>query len=186
MGFMLLLLVVLLGYQYFFKPKPETNPAPVQTQAQTQAAAAGQAPAAQPAQTTAVSGQAASGMPAVAAALETETTVENEQYKIVFTNRGAQVKQWILKKYNDTAGKPLDMVQQQASAQFGLPLSLYTYEPALTSQVNQALYQVTVAGAQPSATGVVLAPDRAHLPLRSQRAGCGEDVPLRRELRGHH
>jgi len=158
MGFMLLLLVVLLGYQYFFKPKPETNPAPVQTQAQTQAAAAGQAPAAQPAQTTAVSGQAASGMPAVAAALETETTVENEQYKIVFTNRGAQVKQWILKKYNDTAGKPLDMVQQQASAQFGLPLSLYTYEPALTSQVNQALYQVTVAGAQPSATGVVLAP----------------------------
>ena len=42
------------------------------------------------------------------------------------------------------------MVQPQASAQFGLPLSLFTYEPALTSQVNQALYQVTVAGTQPS------------------------------------
>jgi len=49
-------------------------------------------------------------------------------------------------------------VQPQASAQFGLPLSLFTYEPALTSQVNQALYQVTVAGTQPSPGAVVLAP----------------------------
>jgi YidC/Oxa1 family membrane protein insertase len=94
----------------------------------------------------------------VTAALETDTTVENEQFRIVFSNRGAQVKHWILKKYNDTAGKPLDMVQQQAAGLYGFPLSLFTYEPALTSQVNQALYQVTVAGAQPSATGVVLAP----------------------------
>jgi YidC/Oxa1 family membrane protein insertase len=94
----------------------------------------------------------------VAAALETETTVENELYKIVFTNRGGQVKHWILKKHSDTAGKPLDMVQPQSAALFGFPLSLYTYEPALTTQLNQALYQITVAGAQPSATGVVLAP----------------------------
>ena len=160
MGFMLLLLVVLLGYQYFFKPKPVTNPAPAQTQSQTQTSASGQAGVDQPgpAQAGAAPALAAGGTPAIAAALETETTVENEQYKIVFTNRGARVKHWILKKYNDTAGKPLDMVQEQASAQFGLPLSLFTYEPALTSQVNQALYQVTVAGAQPSATGLVLAP----------------------------
>jgi hypothetical protein len=40
---------------------------------------------------------------------------------------------------------------------FGLPLSLFTYEPALTTQLNQALYQVS--GAQPSATGLVLAPN---------------------------
>lgn len=160
MGFMLLLLVVLLGYQYFFKPKPVTNPAPAQTQSQTQTSASGQAGVDQPgpAQAGAAPALAAGGTPAIAAALETETTVENEQYKIVFTNRGARVKHWILKKYDDTAGKPLDMVQEQASAQFGLPLSLFTYEPALTSQVNQALYQVTVAGAQPSATGLVLAP----------------------------
>ena len=39
-----------------------------------------------------------------------------------------------------------------------MPLSLFTYEPALTTQLNQALYQVTVEGAQPSATGLVLAP----------------------------
>src|ERR1035441_4379760 len=80
---------------------------------------------------------------AVSAALETETTVENEQYKIVFTNRGAQVRQWILKKYTDSAGKPLDMVQPQIAEKFGFPLSFFTYEPALTGQLNQALYQVT-------------------------------------------
>jgi len=154
-GFSLLLLVVLLGYQFFFKPKPAAQTPATQNQAQTQAAGAGQ-PGAGSAPTGA--GNPASATPAVAAALETETTVENEQYKIIFTNRGAQVKHWILKKYNDTAGKPLDMVQQQAAAQFGLPLSLFTYEPGLTSQVNQALYQVTVAGVQPAPGSVLLAP----------------------------
>ena len=68
------------------------------------------------------------------------------------------MKHWILKQYNDTAGKPLDLVQPQASEKFGYPLALYTYEPQLTSQLNSALYQVTVEGAQPSATGLVVAP----------------------------
>ncbi|MGA2049051.1 MAG: membrane protein insertase YidC, partial [Terracidiphilus sp.] len=169
-GFAVLLLVVLLGYQYFFKPKPAPETQTAQTQSQ-------QAPAtptrgAQASPTGTPGAQTASSTPSVAASLETQTTVENEQYKIVFTNRGAQVKQWILKKYKDTAGKPLDMVQQQAAAQFGFPLSLYTYEPALTSQVNQALYQVTVDGAQPSATGVVLAPTT----VTFHYAGNGLDV----------
>ena len=93
----------------------------------------------------------------VAAAAETETTVENELYKIVLTNRGAQVKHWILKKYLDTAGKPLDMVQPQ-TAQFGLPLALFTYDSGLSSQLNQALYQVTVNGADSTSAAPVLAP----------------------------
>jgi len=155
MCFALLLVVVLLGYQYFFKPKPAAPAPQTQTLTQTQQAASSQATAGQPA---AAVSKVAGTVPSVTAALETETTVENELYKITFTNRGAQVKHWILKKYKDTAGKPLDMVQPQAAAQFGLPLSLFTYEPALTTELNQALYQLTVAGTQPSATGVVLAP----------------------------
>ena len=166
MGFAALLLVVLLGYQYFFKPKPAPDStAQTQSQAQSQAQASasshagtGQAGAGTTqAGVTSAPGAAAS-TPTVAAAMETDTTVENELYRIVFTNRGGQVKHWILKKYYDTAGQPLDMVQPQASAQFGFPVSLYTYEPTLTSQLNQSLYQVSVEGAQPSATGVLLAP----------------------------
>jgi YidC/Oxa1 family membrane protein insertase len=165
-GFALLFIVILLGYQYFYKPKTETT-TPATTQSQSQAAAASAANAAQAgsnaAGTSAAAatpqaghGQAPSAGPMLVATTETETTVENELYKIVLTNRGAQVKHWILKKYNDTAGKPLDLVQPETSAKFGFPLSLFTYEPALTSELNQTLYQVS--GSQTSATGWVLAP----------------------------
>jgi YidC/Oxa1 family membrane protein insertase len=162
-AFTLLMLLVVLGFQYF-KPKQATPAPAAQTQSQTPQPA-GPAAAGQQAQPQLAAGsvQASSATPAVAAALETDTTIENQQYKIVFTNRGAQVKHWILKKYNDTAGKPLDMVQPQAAASFGFPLSFYTYEPALTAQLNQALYQVTASGAQPSATGSALAPETSYV-----------------------
>jgi YidC/Oxa1 family membrane protein insertase len=153
--FMMLVAVVFFAYQYFFnKPQPQV---PGQTQQQQ---AAQQAAATQPPPSAAQTQQAAqpATTPSITASIESDTTVENELYKIEFTNRGAQVRHWILKKYLDSAGKPLDMVQPQASARFGLPLALFTYEPALSTQLNQALYQVTVAGAQPSATGLVLAP----------------------------
>ena len=149
MAFFVLMLAVLFGYQYFFKPKTVPTP-PAQTQSQAQVpqtdASAGQTPWAP------TGAQASGSAPAIAATSETETSVENELYKIVFTNRGAQVKSWILKSYKDTGGKPLDMVQPQTAARFGFPLSFYTYEPALTAQLNQVLYQ-------PSATGMLLAPN---------------------------
>ena len=34
---------------------------------------------------------------------ETETVIENDLYRITFTNRGAQVKSWILKKFDNDA-----------------------------------------------------------------------------------
>ncbi len=158
MAFMLLAMAAIFGYQYFFmKPKPEPQP-PAQTQSQTQPAAPA-APSAQgQAQPAAATAHPPVATPQISASIETGITVENEFYKIVFTNRGGQVKHWILKRYFDSAGHPLDMVQSQASDKFGLPLAFFTYEPALTTQLNQALYQVTVAGVQPTATGLVLAP----------------------------
>ncbi len=173
MIFAMLMLVVLLGYQYFFKPATPTAPAASQTQAQ-QTQVPAQAASVQQAQSAVPSVQTPTSTPAVAAAMETATTIENEQCKIVFTNRGAQVTHWILKKYNDSAGKPLDMVQPQTAARFGLPLSFFTYEPALTTQLNQALYQVTATGAQPSATGNAIAPETSALTFHF--AGGGLDV----------
>ncbi len=158
MAFVLLALAVFLGYQYFFmKPNPQQQPQPAPTQSQTAEPATQTAPV-QTQPGTAAAARSAVAAPQITAELETNTTVENELYRIVFTNRGAQVKSWILKKYYDSAGKPLDMVQPQAAAKFGLPLSLFTYDSGLTSQLNNALYQVTVAGEQPTATGLVLAP----------------------------
>jgi YidC/Oxa1 family membrane protein insertase len=155
MGFLFLVLAVFLGYQYFFmKPKPEQQ----QTAQSQQSASSAPVLAGQASPPAGPTAQAVATTPQVTAALETDTTVENELYRITFTNRGAQVKNWILKKYFDSAGKPLDMVQQQAAAKFGLPLSFFTYDSGLTSKLNSALYQMTVAGAQPTATGLVLAP----------------------------
>ena len=156
---MFLAVAVLLGFQYFQKPKTTPPAPPAQTQQQSAPASGSAAPSspqsAPPAGQTAKGSTAAAATPAIAAASETETTVENANYRIVFSNRGALVKHWILKDphYKDsTRTHQLDMVQQQASQQFGYPLSLFTYEPALTTQVNQALYQA-------SATGVVQAPN---------------------------
>src|SRR6202000_2625626 len=93
----------------------------------------------------------ASGVPAVHAPAEETTTVQNELYSITFTNRGGEVTSWILKKYKDSDGKPLNIVHTQAAQQFGYPMSLYTYDAALTTRLNNALYV-------PSATGTLTAP----------------------------
>jgi YidC/Oxa1 family membrane protein insertase len=164
----LLALVVLLGFQFLTKPKPATTtPAaqtPAQTQAQPQPAQPAAATPAKPAQPKPAAGPVQLppvATPAIVASAVTKTTVENANLKIVFTNRGAQVEHWILKgsQYKDhpgEGGQQLDLVNSRTTA-FGLPLSLFTYEPELTKQLNEALYQVTVSGAA-SSTGVLQAP----------------------------
>lgn len=152
--FMVLAVTLLLAFQYF-KPKQE-SPAPSTQNQSAQSAPAGSVPSgaadtATTAPAAASTTAAAAATPAITAASESETVVENELFRIVFTNRGAQVKHWVLKKFKDTAGKPLDLVQPQLAEKFGLPLSFFTYESALTTQLNQALYQ-------PSTTGTLLAP----------------------------
>ena len=57
------------------------------------------------------------------ASAEVETVVENDLYKITFSNRGAQVKSWILKKFdNDAQNGPLDLVNAAAAQKYGYPL----------------------------------------------------------------
>jgi YidC/Oxa1 family membrane protein insertase len=104
----------------------------------------------------------ADATPAVLAAAEATTTVENELYRIQFTNRGAQVLSWQLKKYKDEDGKPLDLIHEQAAKKAGYPLSLYTQDAALTTTLNQALYV-------PSTTGNLASPST----LTFQYAGKG-------------
>jgi YidC/Oxa1 family membrane protein insertase len=148
--FTALALAALLVFQYFKKPEPippaqQNQQQTVQKTAPTSTTENGKGPSAAslaPAATTA----------SVSAPSETATTIENEKFRVTFTNKGAQVQHWILKGFTDSTGQPLDMVQQEAASRFGLPLSLYTYDSALTTQLNSALYQA-------SATGQLLAPN---------------------------
>ena len=93
--------------------------------------------------------KAAPAAAAKQAASETETVIENDLYRITFTNRGAHVKSWILKKYdNDAETGPLDLVNSAAAAQYGYPLSLWTYDPDLRAKLDSALYVSSAEGKQ--------------------------------------
>ena len=84
---------------------------------------------------------------------ETETVVENDFYRITFTNRGALVKSWILKKYDDDQGKPLELVSK-AAAKFGYPLSLWTYDEGQRNKINSALFVASNSGSLHAPTHV--------------------------------
>jgi YidC/Oxa1 family membrane protein insertase len=151
---MLVMVAVFFGLQYFrAKKTPEpASPAAVTQTAPAQSASGTAAPQANT--STPVAAAAAAGahtVPTVQAANESTTVVENELYRITFSNRGGQVTSWILKNFKDNEGKPLNLVHAQAAEKFGYPLSLYTYDAALTSNLANALYA-------PSATGTLAAP----------------------------
>jgi YidC/Oxa1 family membrane protein insertase len=146
----LLLAVVIFGSQFFMKkflPQPPAStaqPASTSPQGTSSAAQPAAAPAAVSAQKPGKPGQQAAPT-AKQAATESETVVENNVYRITFTNRGAQVKSWVLKAFKDDAGKPLDLVNSAASARYGYPLSLWTYDPDLRDKLNSALYVPSVS-----------------------------------------
>jgi YidC/Oxa1 family membrane protein insertase len=86
----------------------------------------------------------AGAVPIKRASDESETVIENDLYRIVFTNRGGQVKSWVLKNYKDHPdGNPLELVNTAAAEKYGHPLSLWLYDENLRNKVNSALYVAT-------------------------------------------
>ncbi|GGA71794.1 membrane protein insertase YidC [Edaphobacter acidisoli] len=168
MVMMLALLGVLLGMQFITAKKKAAEPK--QPTAVTQSASASNptegspsansdqnastvvqqsAPAAAPVKTS---------VPVVEAKAASTTVIENELYRITFSNKGGQVTSWILKKkpagggiFEDNDGKPLNLVHEQAAAKFGYPLSLHTSDASLNTTLANAMYV-------PSATGNLAAP----------------------------
>jgi YidC/Oxa1 family membrane protein insertase len=140
---MIVMMGVLFGYQYW---KAQHAPPPPPEPPHATAPAAAAAPA-----HTSTDAVAKTVVPTIAAAAEVPIVVENDLYRITFSNRGGQVTSWVLKKFKDTAGRPLDLVNAGAAAQFGHPLSLYTYDDALTQRLAAGLYV-------PSASGNLTAP----------------------------
>ena len=127
-----------------YLPQPPAKPESSQT-------VPGQTPAQPPMPTgatpssPATPGQTAAPVPIQLATSESETVVENGLYRIVFTNRGAQVRSWVLKKYNDDHGKPLELVNA-AAREYGYPLSLWSYDENLRNKLNSALYVLSSTG----------------------------------------
>ncbi len=127
--------VAMLAFQPLLKkffpqpPAPQQQSQPAPTQSAPSTAATPAAP------TTPVSAAVAKQ-----AKSETETVIENDLYRITFTNKGAQVKSWILKNYDNDNNGPLDLVNSAAAEKFGYPLSLYTYDENLRNKLSSVLY----------------------------------------------
>jgi len=144
--------LILLAFQplltkYMGKPQP----APPPVQQQPPAAAAPTVPAIAPAPAAGVT----------QAAAESEIVVENDLYRITFSNQGALVKSWVLKNYHDEKGHPLDLVNRTALTEvqqngqnvwrpavekYGYPMSLWTYNEGLREKLNSALYVASATG----------------------------------------
>jgi len=84
----------------------------------------------------------------VAAALVGETAerdvrIETREVIAVFTNRGARLKSWRLKRYLNQAREPQELVENALSSQ-PLPFTLRTGVAPIDTTLNTALYAVTV------------------------------------------
>ncbi len=134
--------VILYLTPFFYKSTPPPKPA-------AQPAAT---PAAQPAGKPA---EPAKSVPepipaALAAAKEDTFIVDTDLFRIAFSNRGAVVRSWVLKKYKDGRGRELELVNQAKAAtdKAGFPFSLAFRDQKPALDLGQALY-----AARPSADG---------------------------------
>ena len=153
----LLSMGVILLWTRFFSPKAPILPPQANRSAQTGPATAGSAPTAssssgatEPAsakgKATGISAPAPVKAAAKADAEERNLVVENDLYRVEFSNRGAVVKSWQLKKYMDDS-KPqrvLDVVHPEAAQQTGgWPFALVLDDEQLQAAANGGLYQIS-------------------------------------------
>lgn len=78
----------------------------------------------------------------VRAASEQEIVVETDEHHVVFSNRGAVVKNWTLKNYKSSLGEPLDVVFQPGAEEHGFPFLFVGADGEPLAATKDALFQV--------------------------------------------
>ena len=76
------------------------------------------------------------------ASTERTVVVETDTFLVEFTNRGAAVKRWMLKGYNDALGEPLNLVHQGGATRFGPPFRLVRLGGEAIVGADDALFTV--------------------------------------------
>jgi len=154
LGASLLSMLVILLWIKFFAPKPPVvppQPKPVISAPQTPSAVSPAAPGAtSTAAPSAKNPQTAAVTPisAKSDSQERSVVIQNDLYRVEFSNRGGVVKSWQLLKYMDD-NKPqrvLDVVHPEAAQQIGgWPFSVVLDNADLEKAANSGLYRATVA-----------------------------------------
>ena len=179
----------------FMNKKSQMPPVPVATKS-----AAQPAPAPAPAATTpgapapAKPGAAKPAPPpaVIQAAAEQTIAVNTPVYHVIFSNRGAVARSWILAHYRDDAGRPLNVIDPTFSNEFGYPLAFWSADPAVRQELSQALYQVaqtagpggthtitfTWAGHGWTATKTITFDPSYLVDIRARVTHNGQDVPM--------
>jgi YidC/Oxa1 family membrane protein insertase len=146
-------LLVIVVWSMLYRPA-QPPPAPGSVPINTPNPGSTAAPTATTGSTAAPAG-VASATPTPAAsvgeAAEREIVVESDLYRVVFSNRGAVIRSWQLKGYEDSNEPPrqLDLVYAEASrASGGWPFSIESGDAQLDAAVNEGLYM-----AMPEAIG---------------------------------
>jgi YidC/Oxa1 family membrane protein insertase len=148
-------LAVIVVWSLLYRPAP---PAPGAGNAPASSSATAATPAgAGVSQPAAVSVAAAASPNAVGDTAEKTIVVESGLYRIELSNRGAVVRSWQLKKYND-ANKPpkqLNLVYAETSQEVGnWPFSLQLADAQIEQTVNRALYRASVGEGTSSETSL--------------------------------
>ncbi|HEY6445686.1 MAG TPA: membrane protein insertase YidC [Acidobacteriaceae bacterium] len=159
LSFMVIFVLLVVAFQIWGPKKQDQKQQPTESSQQAThlnqpAAAVHETATPAPAARTAARSKKAANTaePTVQAASAAETVVENELYRITFSNRGGEATSWVLKKYKAEDQKSLlNLVDDPAAAKFGYPLSLFTYDAGLRDKLNSAMYV-------PSATGTIAVP----------------------------
>lgn len=134
---------VVMGLYIYLAPRPEPPPQPAQDAREEAIAepaeAGGQA---EPEQRWATAADEADDTD-VGADAEQTVVVENENYRVEFTNRGAVVTSWQLKQFNDSLGNPLDLVHADGAKRYGMPFGLVRPGGDPIEGANDALFAVS-------------------------------------------
>jgi YidC/Oxa1 family membrane protein insertase len=152
----LLSMGVILLWAKFFGPKPpaqvpqanrpaQSAPATPGPTSSTPTAATGQPPAA----AAKMAAATPSNVVAQSDSEERKVVIENDLYRVEISNRGAVVKSWQLKHYQDDAKPPrvLDVVHPEAAQQTGgWPFAVVLDDEQLGKAANDGLYKISSDG----------------------------------------
>ena len=153
--FLILSLAIIIGYDYVLKqagiisPPAETDQRPA-SDSSTPKSPESAAPAADakaapdtPRTLTTTSTTGPNAAPVEAASEEQTQEVVTDLFRAVFSSRGAVLTSWELKRYTTTdkdRPQPIQMVYH--GGKFRKPLSLQATDPAITTQMNEGLYEI--------------------------------------------
>jgi YidC/Oxa1 family membrane protein insertase len=159
-----LCLVVLGGWEYFFKPAqpPVSTPsAAVNSTASTAPAQSSTAPSAAAPNAAKPATPPPAPITLHAASAESSIVVESDLYHVEISNRGGTVRSWQLKRFTDDHKPPrtLDLVHAEAAQASGeWPFALALDDPQQETAANNALFEVTSGGKVPLPGSVLQAP----------------------------